>query len=1718
MALAGVLEIQMQMSTARILEDVRKVQTTVGGAMNEVGKAVASVERALGSLGIGVGVGYFASLIKGSIDAMDHLNDLSKTTAIAVEQLAGLKLAAKQTGGDLDSIAASISKLSVNMGKDAEKFKALGVSAKDPLEAFKQLSDVFKNIVDPQQRAAVMAAALGKSWAGAAPLLAEGGKKIQEMVDNGTKLSGITTAMAEASDNFNDKVAELGTSIGATKNQIAIGLLPTLTALVDNFTLVRNIIASVVAAKIAGWAAQAAAALYATVSANMAKAAATLAAANADVVATGAAVALTTSRVAELRAAVLAAEGEAILAVTMNGLIPMQAKAATAAAAHAVALDAQAVAQRGASVSAGLASGALGLLGGPIGWITLLLGLGATAWALWGKNSKDATEQAKDSVARGLEIVQKLNKEAKFGTGDLGDLNIALDAAKGRIADLKAKGISVDSSSFKTAQINSFMLEAAIDQLKTKTVVMTKAQKDAAAAAAKFLEDGKNGAKAAIDPYIKLQEAAAKFVGTLQKEADQLGMTDREKKLYDANVVALTLHKGPERDAFLATTNALIEEIDAYKKAIEVAKERAALRQKEADGIDAYMKAQDEGYAAAVKGAQDATAAARTEYEQMGLSKSQIAEITLLTLASTQAKFNDGSEGFNALQKQIDAQKELIGWLKKTETKQAGIDAAKATAEEWKRGWEETDRIGRETFIGLALEGKTFADTVGKALKTSLASGLYDVFVKPVLLQVYTSVTGGALGAAGGAAGGGLINSALGSMIGSGATMGALGTAFGEGFMATLGGSSLSGGAAAGILATGGAAGAGTMGMIGAAAPYVGLALALYSVFSDHGTPKLEAGFSPNGMSIGGRDALGNLQGSQRGDVAAAQTISAGIVAAYQTVAQQLGIKNGKIDVGVFYAQDPTGESQTQLQIIGGAYNRSNAMGGIENAGKTSQDLQDAIAKSAAQLVLTNLQSADLPAYMAKVFAPLTSASTAQQINDAVAFASGLKQIRDALTETRTPLQIMADDMRALGTTAETFKTDFVAAIDAGITSENLTAWQHLGQEIEQLTPPVEKAAEAIATISEGMRNMASDRKSLEGQLATLQGRPWEAQGIDLSNAAEAAAWAYNEGLRADIKAIEDANTAEQERADAVTAAAEALQQATDQAIDSLAALRAKYADPLTTQTAAEQIAQTLGANVVDILGMDSAGMRLFVRNLSKEIDPATTAGKAFLATLESLSPAFDTLITGASAAKTAVEAVAAAFDWVQYHADELAAHNASVDKFVSQISSAYASVQSSLASVGNAVEALHSKQIAAQQKVNDLTRTAADNLSRFGTTISDFLDTISPTTGPNASLASLKAQFSATAVLAAGGDATAQGKVVSQAQALLKVAQAGSTSALEYARSEAFVRTTLEPIEKKAATQAAAMLATLTTTTSTAGDELAAATQASIAAQADYQAALAATTGMSFTVAGTLDALNTALASYDSANAALAASYAAAYAAHGMTLDVWVGKLGLAGSAADDFKAALALATLALKHTVTAPATDALTQAYQTSLGRAPDAAGAAWWQNQISTGVITQAQAVGGIATSTEARIHAAYQTYLGREADQAGQQWWMAQIQNGLNPNDAINGIANSTEALQLKALRGYATGTNYMMQDGPVYAHQGETITPRPYVDLESRSRAETNALLARLLDSNKELKTEVAALKKPAETTARATERTKDFIEQVSIGGLSVQTRAAGAPA
>ncbi len=221
-----VLQIDIESRWAKFQDSLDLMERSTRRTANQLSSAFDGVKTALAAIGVTVGAGMFVGMVKGSIDAADQLDRLTKSTALTVEELAGLKLLAAESGTDLDGIAKGIDKMSVAMGKDPEKFKALGITAKDNKEAFKQFADIFNLLPDIQQRNALSQAVFNKSWAEIAPILALGGKAIGEIMDKGVALSGATKEMSDQAHAFMVQMAELETTLGATKTKLVGDMLP----------------------------------------------------------------------------------------------------------------------------------------------------------------------------------------------------------------------------------------------------------------------------------------------------------------------------------------------------------------------------------------------------------------------------------------------------------------------------------------------------------------------------------------------------------------------------------------------------------------------------------------------------------------------------------------------------------------------------------------------------------------------------------------------------------------------------------------------------------------------------------------------------------------------------------------------------------------------------------------------------------------------------------------------------------------------------------------------------------------------------------------------------------------------------------------------------------------------------------------------------------------------------------------------------------------------------------------------------------------------------------------------------------------------------------------------------------------------------------------------------------------------------------------------------
>lgn len=230
--------------TARDL--TRGAIDSVRGGFNELRNAAGSLSGVLAGIGASLSIAAFSSAIKSAIDYADQLNDLAKSTGIAVETLGGLGYAAQQTGTSLEAIAKGSSKLATLMADAAaggEKanavFGAMGVSVRNADGSLKsiddslfEIADRFEGYQDGAEKAALANQIFGERMgAQLIPLLDEGGEKLRELVGEYQKYGGITAETAARADAFNDALAKVQLMGGALWRTIASALLPTLQTL-----------------------------------------------------------------------------------------------------------------------------------------------------------------------------------------------------------------------------------------------------------------------------------------------------------------------------------------------------------------------------------------------------------------------------------------------------------------------------------------------------------------------------------------------------------------------------------------------------------------------------------------------------------------------------------------------------------------------------------------------------------------------------------------------------------------------------------------------------------------------------------------------------------------------------------------------------------------------------------------------------------------------------------------------------------------------------------------------------------------------------------------------------------------------------------------------------------------------------------------------------------------------------------------------------------------------------------------------------------------------------------------------------------------------------------------------------------------------------------------------------------------------------------------------
>lgn len=188
------------------VDNTRAAFASVKSSMGQIQNAGTTLNGVMLRLAPLLGTATFGAFIKGGIDTLDMLGDLSDRTGVAASTLSGLQLAADLSDTSLESLGKGLNKLSVYLAENSKAAAKLGITAKDPTEALIQLSDVITGIDDPQQRAAVANKILGKSYQELLPLLLKGSDELRDLIDRGQEYGGVTDEAVKQAGEFNDQL------------------------------------------------------------------------------------------------------------------------------------------------------------------------------------------------------------------------------------------------------------------------------------------------------------------------------------------------------------------------------------------------------------------------------------------------------------------------------------------------------------------------------------------------------------------------------------------------------------------------------------------------------------------------------------------------------------------------------------------------------------------------------------------------------------------------------------------------------------------------------------------------------------------------------------------------------------------------------------------------------------------------------------------------------------------------------------------------------------------------------------------------------------------------------------------------------------------------------------------------------------------------------------------------------------------------------------------------------------------------------------------------------------------------------------------------------------------------------------------------------------------------------------------------------------------------
>lgn len=360
-----------------------------------------------------------------------------------------------------------------------------------------------------------------------------------------------------------------------------------------------------------------------------------------------------------------------------------------------------------------------------------------------------------------------------------------------------------------------------------------------------------------------------------------------------------------QRAAGVITEQQYVQVVEALIKkqpfAVAIAKEQAEATKAQAKASEEAARAHlkyVESFGKGAAAAQQQADQLRTEEAAAAIAASgyySLAQaIELVTIARLEEKREGllgNEEAYLAVQKEIDARKELLTLIGSKEARKAAEESAKDAARDWERAAADINRSLTDALLRGFESGKGFAENFRDTLKNMFNTLVLRPIISAVMQPVSMAVNGAVQGGVGVGGGSNVLGMAgnVASLFGAGGIGGSLMAGAGWLTGATTFGGAL--GAGASLIGTGTMAGAMSgIGMIAGALGPIALGVAaltsLIGGLDDSGTPHAGAGAVYSGGSVtGGRD----VYSYDRFDLADMNTYSDQVQGLVSPVAQSIG-------------------------------------------------------------------------------------------------------------------------------------------------------------------------------------------------------------------------------------------------------------------------------------------------------------------------------------------------------------------------------------------------------------------------------------------------------------------------------------------------------------------------------------------------------------------------------------------------------------------------------------------------------------------------------------------------------------------------------------------------------------------------------------------------------------------------------------------------------------